>query len=116
MTGPLTNSEAITSGVCVLTCASTVAVNAQLGGHFRLLLTGNPAIASPSNPVDGQKITFELIQDSSGSRVPSWGPAYNFGRLGIPVLTTAPGKRDLAGFVYSADEGCWMFAGMMPGF
>lgn len=110
-TGPLASDEAITSGVVVLAYSSTIAVNAQLGGHFRVTLGGSPTISNPTNPTDGQKITFELIQDSTGSRSVTWGTAYNFGRGSPPTLTTTAGKRDLVGFVYSASESDWLYAG-----
>jgi hypothetical protein len=107
--------------VSTLTDASTVAVNAALGNNFRLLFTsgiGNTRImGAPSNPVDGQKITFELIQDATGSRLVTWNAAYVFG-LGLPtpVLTTTASKRDYVGFIYSGSAGVWECVAFANGF
>jgi hypothetical protein len=116
MSGPLTSSSSVTTGVPVLTYASVISLDASTGGHFRVTLTGNAEMGTPANPADGQKITFEVVQDSAGHRTLTWSSAYNFGQAGQPTLTTTAGKRDLIGFVYSASEGQWLFAGIMAGF
>jgi hypothetical protein len=115
MTGPLDGTSILTA-VVVLAYASTITPNAQAGGHFRLTLTGNPTINPLANPGDGQKVTFELIQDSAGSRTVTWAAGYVFGASGAPTLTATALKRDLPGFIYSADLGAWMFAGIQKGF
>jgi hypothetical protein len=115
MTGPIDGTSILT-GAVVLTYASTITLDASAGGHFRVTLTGNPAIASPANPADGQKITFELIQDGTGGRTVTWGAAFDFGSATVPVLTVTASKRDLIGWVYSASLAAWMFAGISKGF
>lgn len=111
----LTAAQAVTSGVAVLTYSSSLAVNAALGNHFRVTLTGNVTIGAPSNPTDGQKITFELIQDSTGSRTGSWNSAFDFGSSTTPTLTTTANKRDLVGFVYSSSASKWLYSGISQG-
>ena len=125
MTGPLTveatvtGEQAITAGVVTLTWAATITPAASAGGHFRVTLAGATTISAPSGPTDGQKITFELIQDGTGSRTVTWGSGFQFGSAGTPPLSTAAGKRDLAGFLYSAAAasggGAWLFTGAMFG-
>ncbi len=46
-------------------------------------------------------LTFQVTQDATGSRVLSYGTAYDFGTAGAPTLTTAVGKTDLLRFVYN---------------
>jgi hypothetical protein len=120
MTGPLDGTSIVTA-VVTLVYAATLAIDVSLGGHFRVELTGNTAVAAPASPSDGQKITFELVQDSAGGRTVTWAAVFDFGSTsGVsntpPVLTTSPNRRDLIGFVYSADLGKWMYAGMTSGF
>lgn len=110
-TGPVSSADAVTAGVVTLTYSATLNINASLGGHFRVTLTGGAAVANPNSPTDGQKITLEVIQDGSGGRTLSWGTAFSFGSAGAPTLTTTPSKRDLLGFVYSASSSTWLFAG-----
>jgi hypothetical protein len=79
-------------------------------------MTGNMTVSAPSNPVDGQKITFELIQDGTGSRTVTWNSAFDYGTAGAPTLTTTASKRDVIGFVYSGSLSKWLCAGSALGF
>lgn len=116
-TSTLSGSQSVTAGVVVLTFGATMAVNASLAGHFRVTLTASTGtISSPTSPTDGQKITFEIIQDGTGSRTVAWGAAFVFGTAGTPTLTTTASKRDLIGFCYSASASAWLFAGSTLGF
>ena len=110
-----TSALAVTSGVVTLTDAPVIAVNAAQGNHFRVTLAGNRQLQNATSPVDGQKVTFEVIQDGTGGRTLSYDTAYDFGIVGAPVLTTTAGARDLLGFVYSASKGAWLFAGITKG-
>jgi hypothetical protein len=112
----LTGTQSVTSGVVALTFSSTLAVNAALGNHFRVTMTANMTVSAPSNPVDGQKVTFELIQDGTGSRTVTWNAAFDFGAVGAPTLTTTASKRDVVGFVYSGSLSKWLCAGSALGF
>jgi hypothetical protein len=114
---PLTMAQSATTGVTVLTFSTSMTINAQAGGHFRVTLTASTGVfAAPTNPVDGQKITLEIIQDGTGSRtISSWNSAFDFGSAGTPVLTTTASGRDLLGFVYSASAAKWLFSGITKG-
>jgi hypothetical protein len=114
----LTATQSVTAGVVTLTFSSTLSVNAAAGNTFRVTMTGNTTISAPTNPVDSQKITFELIQDATGSRTVTWSSSaggYDFGTAGAPVLTTTASKRDLAGFQYSSSLAKWMYLGISLG-
>jgi hypothetical protein len=117
MTGPLANSTAITAGVAVLADNPLIEVDVSQGNHFRVTLGGNWTLANPVNLADGQKITFEVIQDSTGGRTLTYGSAYAFGTsIPQPVLTVTPGKRDFLGFCYSAQSGLCYLIGLAQGF
>jgi hypothetical protein len=113
----ISSTDAVTSGVVALTYGTTISVNAAAGNHFRVVLTGNATLSNPTNPVDGQKITFELIQDSSGSRTIAFGSAYAFSTdIPQPTLTTTLNKRDFLGFVYNATTSLWYMLAVVHGF
>lgn len=107
--GPYAFATAVTSGVVTLAYASTLTIDASLGGHFRMPLTGN-ATVNITNPTDGQKITVEPIQDATGGRTLTWSSSFSFGSGTAPGLSGA-NKGDLLGFVYSANRGKWLSAG-----
>ena len=55
-----------------LTEAASVAVDASSGEVFRLRLTANRTIAAPTNPSEGQRITFIIDQDEDGGHRVTW--------------------------------------------
>lgn len=97
-----TATGATAPAVVALTDGATIAVNAALGNDFRVTLGGNRNMANPTNLVDGQKLTFQITQDGTGSRTVTWGTAYDFGTAGAPTLTLTAAKTDLLHFVYNA--------------
>lgn len=91
-----------------LTDAATIAVNAALGNLFRVTLAGNRTLGAPSNPADGQVVSFEITQDATGSRTLAYASAYEFSTtLASPTLSTAAGKVDLLSFRYSSVASKW---------
>ena len=111
----------ITSGVVVLTDGANISLDASLGNHFRVTLAGNRTLLAPTNAVDGQKITIEVIQDGGGNRTLTLttgsAGSFIFGTdiTGI-TLTTTGGKRDLIGCVYSSSLDRWMVVSFIKGF
>lgn len=109
--------------VSALTDGSSIAVNAALANDFSVTLGGNRTMAAPSNPVNGQKITFEIAQDATGSRTLAWATgtgAYSFGSGTAPVVSTAAHAVTLVAFRYSAkaanSAGMWCYLGSLGGF
>ncbi len=103
-----------------LTDAATIAVDASLGNHFRVTLGGNRILGNPTNPIDGQKILLEVIQDGTGSRALSLteiGSVYAFG-TDIPSITlsTAINKRDFVALVYNSTAAKWFVIAFNKGF
>lgn len=113
MTGPLTLTGADLAATPVaLTDATTISVNAAAGNNFRVTLGGSRVMGNPASPSDGQRITFEVIQDATGSRTLSWGSAYGFSAaIPQPVLSTTPGDHDFIAFTYSAATALWYCVG-----
>jgi len=110
-------SGALAPAVVNLTDAATIAVDASQGNDLRVTIAGNRTMGNPANPADGQKITFQVTQGSTGSFTLTWGSAYQFGAaLPQPTLSTTAGLTDLLCFIYNAAKGRWLFAAFVPGF
>ena len=103
--------------VVFLVDGASIPVNAAFGNDFRVTLGGNRTLANPTNPVNGQRILFQIIQDGTGSRTLAYGTAYKFSAtLPQPVLTTTLAATDILGFVYSAAQSKWLFISFLAGF
>ncbi len=108
---------AIAPEVFTLTDATTIAVDASKGNHFRVTLSGNRTLGLPTNPTDAQRIMFEVIQDATGARTLSYAAGYAFSSgIPLPTLTTTAAKRDLIGFVYNATTSLWYCMAFVNGF
>jgi hypothetical protein len=117
--GNVAASGGVTGGVVSLSIVSgSIATNADLGNYFYVqLASGSTTMSAPSNAIDGQVITYELEQPSSGSDgTVSWNAAFDFGASGAPTLSTANGDYDLVGFRYSARKSAWLYLGSQLGF
>lgn len=86
----------------VLTDAATVNWNMAVGYNARVTLGGNRTIAAPTNPILGLTYSLEVIQDATGSRVPSLNACFDFGVAGAPTFSTGANKRDII-FMYCYD-------------
>ena len=85
-----------------LSDGATISTDASLGTHFRVTLGGNRTLANPTGASDGQRITWEIIQDGTGSRTLSYGSKFAFGTdVTSPVLSTTAGLRDFIGAIYN---------------
>jgi hypothetical protein len=112
-------SAAVIAGVSSLSIVSgAIATNAALGNYFYVqLASGSTTMSAPSSAADGQIITYELEQPSSGSSgTVSWNAAFDFGVLSSPVLSTTNGEYDIVGFRYSARKSAWLYLGAQFGF
>ena len=74
--GTTVEPGALAPAVVGLTDAATIAVDASAGNDFRVTIAGNRTMGNPSNPTDGQKITFQVTQGSGGSFTLAWGSAF----------------------------------------
>jgi hypothetical protein len=105
--------------VVALTDAASIVVDASQGTYFTVTLAGNRTVAAPSNPTDGQHITFEVKQDGTGSRTLSWtsgAGAFTFGAASAPTLTATAGATSVVEFSYSARVGKWLYRNSELGF
>ena len=100
-----------------LTDAATIATDASQSNHFRVTLGGNRTLGNPTNPTDGQKIMWELIQDATGSRTITLDTNFAFGTdITSVTLTTTANKRDFLGAVYNSTAGKWYVIAFTKGY
>ena len=106
-----------TLGVSILTDAATIATNANLGNTFRVTLGGNRTLGNPTNPVDGQRVMWELIQDATGSRTITLDTNFALGTdISSVTLTTAANAHDFLGATYNATAGKWYVIAFVKGY
>ena len=112
-----TESGALAPTVVNLTDAATIAVDASQGNDFRVTLGGNRTMGTPSNPTDGQKITFQVTQGTGAPYTLSWGSGYSFSSaLAQPTLSSTAGDIDLLCFIYNSSKSAWLLAAFVNGF
>lgn len=95
----------------------TISTDASLGTHFRVTLGGNRTLANPTSASDGQRITWEIIQDGTGSRILSYDTKFTFGTdVTSPVLSTTAGLRDFITAIYNSSTDKFYVVGFARGY
>lgn len=84
-----------------LISAASVAVDMSTGTIFRIVL-GHNVTFTFSNPTSGQKYSFILRQDGTGSRTVTWPANVKWGGGGTPptLTTTATTGVDVVSMIY----------------
>lgn len=106
----------------LLSDAATISgIDAALNTIFEVTLGGNRTMAAPTNPVNGEKITFLIRQDGVGGRTLTWtsgAAAYRFANAASPqgvkltdfntLLAAAPASGLIrVGFEYGSTDNRW---------
>jgi hypothetical protein len=94
-----------TRGWVALTDAASISTPAfpDASGRFSVTLGGNRTLSNPSGSKDGQRYTYRLTQDATGSRIITWGNKFVFpGSAATTVLSTAANAVDIVEGVYDA--------------
>lgn len=100
-----------------LTDAATIATDASLADLFRVTLGGNRTLANPTNPIDGQMLRWEIVQDGTGGRTLTLGAKFVLGTdMPSLVLTSAGGKKDILGAVYNLAADKWYVVALAKGY
>lgn len=106
----------VDQAVKTLTSATTVTIDFADSNYFTLTLGANCNIANPSNipAANAKGGVLWLIQDSTGSRIPTWGSYWNFAGGTAPTLSTAGGSVDVIPFCIrsSTNIDCGFLKGM----
>lgn len=86
----------------------TTTIDASEANNQSLTLTGNRAMAAPTNPTDGEPLTLLVIQDATGGRLLTWDPIFLFPGGQPPLLATTPGSMDRFDMSYNAALNKWV--------
>jgi len=75
------SNKKINPRVVALTSGSTVNTDASTGDLFTLTLAHNATMAAPTNPTDGQIITYRIQEDTTGGWNLSWDAIFGILRI-----------------------------------
>ena len=114
--GPLFTGV-IAKAPTTLTDAATIATNASLNNNFRVTLGGNRTLGNPTNALDGQVLTWEIIQDATGSRTITLDTKFALGTdITAVTLTTMASKRDFLTAIYNSVTDKFYVRGFVKGY
>jgi hypothetical protein len=80
---------------------STITLDANVSRSFHITLAGNTTINKPKNLYPGQTLNIVLQQDAVGGRLVTFDPAWTFGDIGLPVLSTVANTADFLSSYYN---------------
>jgi hypothetical protein len=84
-----------------LTDAATISWDASANQVTSVTLAGDRTFAAPTNMKDGAVYVLTIIQDGTGTRVPSFNAVFKFAAGTAPTLTTTAAARDI--LVFNSD-------------
>ena len=76
--------------ITTLADGATITPDLADSNNFTVTIGGNRNIANPTNIVAGQSGSIFIVQDGTGSHLPTWGSYWDFATAGaVPNLNTA---------------------------
>ena len=95
-----------------ITSAPTIQIDFTAGGISYLTLNQNVVIQNP-NPVFKRinSYVIHLIQDGAGNHTVTWGTDFKWPAGIAPILSTAPGSRDIISFI---GDGTYYYGTFIP--
>jgi hypothetical protein len=90
-----------------LTDAATILTDASLGDTFYVVLGGNRTLGSPSNPTNGQRAVWRIIQDGTGGRTLALVGFRLPDDIPTLSLSTSPNYYDYIAAIYNGVAGVW---------
>jgi hypothetical protein len=98
--------------------AATLNTDASAGDIFDVTLTGNAALANPSNPVDGKTLRWRIRQDATGGRTVTLGSKFVIPSSATSPLpfSTAANKMDVLAATYHAGRDKWDIVAFVMGY
>ena len=94
----------------VTSSGNAVAVDCESGYLVYHLLTENTTVGAPSNPDDGEEITFLFKQAAAGSKTVAFNAVFKLVGAAYTMTATA-NKLDLLKFVYRSADTAWYEVG-----
>lgn len=97
--------------------AATIATDASVGNNFRVTLSANRTLGNPTNPTDGQTITWEILQDGTGTRTLAADTAFAFGtEITSFAISTTASKRSFIKAIYNSTAAKWYVIDLKTGY
>tara|TARA_S200002703_G_C3751004_1_gene231065 strand:+ start:52 stop:690 length:639 start_codon:yes stop_codon:yes gene_type:complete len=84
-----------------LTDGASISWDASANQVTSVTLGGDRTFAAPTNMVDGGVYVLTIVQDATGTRVPSFNAVFKFAGGTAPTLTTTAAARDI--LVFNSD-------------
>ena len=84
-----------------LTDGASISWDASANQVTSVTLAGDRTFAAPTNMVDGGVYVLTIVQDATGTRVPSFNAVFKFAGGTAPTLTTTAAARDI--LVFNSD-------------
>lgn len=92
------NRNTWTQAAVPITDAASITTDASLGNIFTVTLAGNRTLANPTNLKSGQRYSWIVTQDGTGSRTLAYGSLFKFPGGAPTATTTAAGIDVIDGF------------------
>ena len=106
-----------TTKIATLGDAAVIRTDASQGNLFRVTLGGNRTLQKPTNPVDGQKVIWEFLQDGTGSRTLTLGAGFKLSAtVGAVTLSTGANSGDKLGAIFNSADDLWHIVAFVKGF
>lgn len=101
-----------------ITLAETdpVAVDASTGTHFRLTLTADRTIDTPTNPTPGQIILFEVTASGGANRILNLGAGFGTGLDFTELAPIESGATDYLQCIYDERVTRWQLISYVKGY
>jgi len=96
--------------VSLSSVSGTLALDADAGSNFRIAMTGNVTMNTPTNLKSGQVINFAFVQPSGGGKTISWSGDFIFPDGQVPLVTTGSGNYALVGAIWYDGSFCHVSA------
>lgn len=87
------------SAFFALVDGATITISHNDGRNQKVTIAGNRNFAAPTNMKEGEVLNLQITQDATGSRVPTYNSAFDFGDFGTPTLSTGANNSDLLSFI-----------------
>ena len=85
----------------------TQVIDCSTASYFTWVLGANRVISTFLNPVGGQIMHLELVQDATGSRTVTWPSNVSWAGGTAPTLTTTAGGVDLINMTWNPTAAKW---------
>lgn len=114
----LTTTAFVEPNTSLTDSGTAIGTDAHVGNNFRVTpLTANVTLANPTNPSDGQVITWEIIQNAASAKTLAFGTKFGFGAE-ITACTISPvlSSHNFITAIYNSTTDKWYIRGCLTGY